>query len=70
MVKEFHFEHFSTGELLRNEVKTGSDLGKEIDSYISKGNLVPGKVAVNLIKNRVIGGPVDNIYVIDGYPRN
>lgn len=50
MKKEYGFIHFSTGDLLRAEVKKGSDLGKEIDSFISKGNLVPGEVAVNLIK--------------------
>lgn len=46
LVTTYGFKHFSTGDLLRNEVKTGSKLGHEIDSYISRGDLVPGATAV------------------------
>ncbi len=70
MVKHYGFVHFSTGDLLRAEVASKSDLGLEIDSYISKGDLVPGAVAVNLIKKRILGGDKDDVYIIDGYPRN
>ena len=41
------FAHFSTGDLLRAEVASGSELGKLIDGFISKGNLVPLDVVVN-----------------------
>ena len=45
-------------------------MGKEIDSYISKGNLVPGEVAVNLIKKNIIESSSEKTFIIDGYPRN
>lgn len=46
LINIYGFKHFSTGDLLREEVKTGSELGKYIDSLISKGNMVPGDVSV------------------------
>lgn len=63
------FAHYSTGDLLRAEVASGSELGKTIDSFISKGNLVPLEVVVNAIVNAIKGSNKKNI-VIDGYPRS
>ena len=61
--------HYSTGEMLRQEVASGSDLGKEIDSYISKGALVPLQIVINTIVNAVKNAPRD-IVLIDGFPRS
>jgi len=61
--------HYSTGEMLRQEVASGSELGKEIDSYISKGALVPLKIVINTIVNAVKNAPRD-IVLIDGFPRS
>jgi adenylate kinase len=61
--------HYSTGDMLREEVASGSDLGKEIDSYISKGALVPLEIIVNTIVSAINNAPVDNV-LIDGYPRS
>lgn len=63
------FAHFSTGDLLRDEVASGSELGKVIDGYISKGNLVPLEVVINTIISAIKGSKKQNI-VIDGYPRS
>lgn len=61
--------HYSTGDLLREEVASGSELGKEIDSFISKGNLVPLNVVVNTIVSALKKAPTPNV-IIDGYPRS
>ena len=61
--------HYSTGDMLREEVASGSELGKEIDSYISKGALVPLEIIVNTIVSAINNAPVDNV-LIDGYPRS
>ncbi len=61
--------HLSTGDLLREEVAKESDLGKTIDSYISKGNLVPLDIVVNTILSALRNAPKD-IILIDGYPRS
>lgn len=63
------FTHFSTGDLLRAEVASGSELGKLIDSFISKGNLVPLEVVVNTIVSAIKSANTPNV-VIDGYPRS
>lgn len=61
--------HYSTGDLLREEVSKGSDLGRAIDQYISKGNLVPLNIVVDTILLALKNCPRD-IVLIDGYPRS
>jgi len=61
--------HYSTGDMLREEVGSGSALGQEIESYISKGALVPLRIIVNTIVSAINNAPVDNV-LIDGYPRS
>ncbi|EAL4084373.1 TPA: adenylate kinase [Campylobacter jejuni] len=61
--------HYSTGDLLRAEVASGSELGKTIDSFISKGNLVPLDVVINTIVYALKAAPTKTI-IIDGYPRS
>ena len=67
--KNENIVHYSTGDMLREEVASGSDLGKEIESYISKGALVPLEIIVNTIVSAINNAPVDNV-LIDGYPRS
>jgi len=61
--------HYSTGDMLREEVGSGSALGQEIESYISKGALVPLEIIVNTIVSAINNAPVANV-LIDGYPRS
>ena len=61
--------HYSTGDLLREEVASGSELGKEIKSYIDNGKLVPLEIVINTIKN-AIKKANKPIVIIDGFPRS
>lgn len=61
--------HYSTGDMLRAEVASGSDIGKELNSYMSKGLIVPIEVAIKTITNAIKNAPTD-IIIIDGYPRS
>ncbi len=61
--------HYSAGDMLREEVARGSELGKEIDAYISKGLLVPLQIIINTMDTAIKNAPVDTI-LIDGYPRS
>jgi len=67
--KNENIVHYSTGDMLREEVGSGSKLGQEIESYISKGALVPLEIIVNTIVSAINNAPVDNV-LIDGYPRS
>ncbi len=67
--KNGHIVHYSTGDMLREEVASESELGQEIESYISKGALVPLDIIVNTIVSAIKHAPVDNV-LIDGYPRS
>jgi adenylate kinase len=61
--------HYSTGDMFRAEVASGSELGKTIDSYVSKGNLVPIDIVIKTIVTAIKNAPKD-VVVIDGYPRS
>lgn len=59
-------QHISTGDLLREEVKKGTDLGKRINDIISKGNLVNDQMALELIANNL---DQTKDFILDGFPR-
>ncbi len=61
--------HYSTGDLLRAEVASGSELGKTIDSFISKGNLVPLEIVIDTIVSAIKNSDKD-VVLIDGFPRS
>lgn len=67
--KNDNIVHYSTGDMLREEVGSGSKLGQTIESFISKGALVPLDIIVNTIVSAINNAPVDNV-LIDGYPRS
>jgi adenylate kinase len=72
LIAEKHPEqlvHYSTGDMLRAEVASGSELGQEIESYISRGSLVPLNIIVDTIVSAINHAPVPNV-LIDGYPRS
>lgn len=61
--------HYSTGDLLRAEIASGSDRGKTIESFTSKGNLVPLEIVIETIVSAINASPKD-IVLIDGFPRS
>jgi len=70
IVKKYGLQHLSTGDVLRAEIAKGSELGKQIDALISKGNLVPDDMMYGVIENYIAGLPADcKGTIFDGYPR-
>lgn len=59
----------STGDIFRKHIKEGTELGKLAESYISKGDLVPDNVTIELIKDRLKQNDVKNGIILDGFPR-
>ncbi len=59
----------STGDIFRKHIKEQTELGKLAESYISKGQLVPDDVTIDLVKNRLKDSDVQNGIILDGFPR-
>jgi adenylate kinase len=61
--------HYSTGDMLRAEVASNSEIGKKINSYISKGLIVPIEIAIKTITKAIKSAPT-KLVILDGYPRS
>ena len=68
--KEFKLLHISTGDMLRDAVKRGSEVGKLAKSYMDKGELVPDEVVIGIVKERIAQDDVRDGFMLDGFPRN
>ncbi len=70
MVERYGYTHISSGDLLRAEVKSGSERGKKLDKIMKKGGLVPNKVVLDMIKEAMLAKvSTSGGFLIDGYPR-
>lgn len=70
LVKKYGYIHISTGDLLRNEIASGSDLGKSITEIMDSGNLVGDDIVTELLRNRLSQDDAKKGFILDGYPRN
>ena len=70
IVKKFDLYQVSTGDLLRNEVKNNTDIGKDIKNIISKGDFATDEIVNELIKNLIFDPQKKNNLIFDGYPRS
>ena len=70
IVKKFNLYQISTGDLLRNEVKNQTDLGKDIENIISKGDFATDEIVNELIKKAIFDPNKKNKLIFDGYPRS
>lgn len=66
---EYSIPHISTGDILRKNIKDGTELGKLAKSYIDKGALVPDEVVIGLVKDRLDESDAAHGYILDGFPR-
>ena len=67
--KELGLAHISTGDMLRAEMKAGSELGKSAKSYIDKGALVPDSVIIGMMGERMKADDAKGGVLLDGFPR-
>ena len=67
LVTAFDYYQLSTGDLLRQEKASGSDLGKEIGQLIDHGKMVPDEVSKDVMVKNL---PKEQPIIFDGYPRN
>lgn len=69
LVKNYHYKHLSTGDLLRSEVASGSALGREINDLISVGKLVSDELIIQLVSSKLESELKNKPFILDGFPR-
>ena len=69
LIDKFNIVQISTGDMLREEVKSGSDLGETVKSIMEKGNLISDEIIMSMIKKRITNEDCKNGFIFDGFPR-
>lgn len=69
LIEKYSLTHISTGDLFRKHLKEGTPLGKLAKDYMDKGNLVPDKVVIDMVDDKIThSGKISGI-IFDGFPR-
>ena len=69
LAEKFNLIHLSTGDILRSEIAAGTDLGKKMSLIMSKGELVPDEVVIEMIAYKIDNNTGSAGFLFDGFPR-
>jgi adenylate kinase len=69
LAERFGITHISSGDLLRQHVREQTSLGRTVQSYVDKGDLVPDSVVLDMLRKPVVAAVEAGGYVLDGFPR-
>jgi adenylate kinase len=69
LVEKYGIPQISTGDLLRAEIASGSELGKKVQSYVTSGGLVPDDVVLSALLTRLANPDCAKGFILDGFPR-
>jgi adenylate kinase len=69
LAEKFNLMHLSTGDMLRAEIAAGTNLGKRMSSIMSKGELVPDEVVIEMIATKIDSTKGKAGFLFDGFPR-
>ncbi|NSW91206.1 MAG: adenylate kinase [Firmicutes bacterium] len=61
--------HISTGDIFRNNIKNGTELGRKAKEYIDRGMLVPDEITIKIVEERLKEADCKNGFILDGFPR-
>jgi adenylate kinase len=61
--------HISTGDIVRDEIKAGTELGKQIKTYSDRGELVPDEIIIKMLHTRLRRPDCAKGFILDGFPR-
>lgn len=70
LLEKYNYVHISTGDLLREQVAKGDELGKKINEMQTAGKLVTPEIVYSVLENKLNDPACDNGYILDGFPRN
>ena len=68
LAEHYDLYHISTGEVIRGEIQRGTELGKSLEAYISRGELAPDSIVVEMVRN-YMASHSDKGCIFDGFPR-
>lgn len=69
LINKYYLVHLSTGDILRNEIKNGTELGLEAKKLMDQGILVPDEVVIGMISNKLDAEKDAAGFIFDGFPR-
>ncbi len=69
LLAKYGLIHLSTGDILRAEIKAGTQLGIQAKELMDKGNLVPDSIIIGMIDSKISNNPQANGFIFDGFPR-
>ena len=69
LVAEFNLPHISTGDMFREAIKEGTELGVLAKGFIDNGDLVPDEVTIGIVKQRLSKPDCEKGFLLDGFPR-
>ncbi len=69
IARERGLAHIATGDMLRAAVRDGTELGKQAQAIMQRGDLVPDDVIIGMIRERLGAGDTDGGFLLDGFPR-
>jgi adenylate kinase len=61
--------HISTGDMLREAVRQGTELGRQAETFMKRGELVPDEIIIQMVEDRVAPGGAKDVFLFDGFPR-
>src|SRR5690349_17120360 len=69
IIEKYSLTHISTGDLFRKHLKEGTPLGKLAQEYMNRGDLVPDKVVIDMVDDKINGSGKTSGIIFDGFPR-
>ena len=69
IIEKYNIPHISTGDIFRENIKNGTELGKKAQEYMNKGQLVPDELVVEIATDRLNKDDCKEGFLLDGFPR-
>lgn len=69
LASKLSIPHISTGDMLRSEIASGSELGQTVKNVMDSGQLVSDELVIEVVKSRISVKDCDNGFILDGFPR-
>ena len=69
IIEKYQIPHISTGDIFRENIKNGTELGKKAKAYMDRGELVPDELVIDLATDRLLRDDCKAGFILDGFPR-